>query len=72
MDGLFSTYYISLSIFLAYALTYPEMRGDAVFCDSDQDEVDGSLLCADCRAEYYKLLYEMAHGMWLCRLSHLY
>ena len=24
--GLFSTYYISLSIFLAYALTYPEMR----------------------------------------------
>jgi len=24
--GLFSTYYISLSIFLAYALTYPDMR----------------------------------------------
>ena len=40
----FSTYYISLSIFLEYALTYP----DTVLCNPDQDEVDGDCICCSC------------------------
>ncbi len=43
----FSTYYISLSIFLGFAMSFPGYAGNAVFPDSDQDEVHGGCLCGN-------------------------
>lgn len=41
----FSTNYINMSIFLAFAIMYPGYAGNALLYYSDQDEVDGDRIC---------------------------
>lgn len=45
VGGYFSMQYINLSIFLAFAVCFPDMEVLLYFIISDQDEVDGSGLC---------------------------
>ena len=53
--GVFTTYYVSLSVFLAYAMSLSGHADPAVVCHSDQDEVDGRLFTA------VIVLYEYDH-----------
>ena len=43
----FTTYYISVSVFLAYGVYFPKYAGNAVFYYSDQDELDVHFLRSD-------------------------
>ena len=47
VGSVFSTYYISLSTFLAYAMCYPEMQVLLMFIIPIKDEMDGNFLCCD-------------------------
>ena len=61
-SGDFSTYYINLSIFLAFAVSYPDMQVLFMMIIPHENEMAGS-------AGWAYLLYE--HGKWRARVSEL-
>ena len=48
----FSAYYICLSIFLAFAASYPDMEVLAVFCDTAEGEMAGLDRCSLSGVQY--------------------